>query len=298
MAVLSAIVPASLVPAGAAAIDFRGDWEQAVTGTQPPVPWEALEYGGQFDGSPAISEQLQIVTAPVRQGNKAAKFVVHPGDKYGGSSGERALARWLASDEDDGEEFYYGWSTLFPTDWTGESGWQIITEWHTDQRFPIPPVRLDAKTNSLSLWITAGQCYLNGSTPMPCQYDQGHTLLTNLNKGRWNDFIVRVTWQKSATGAVQVWHRVEGQTDYTLLLDLDGVPTLPWRNGDNDPADIYVLHGLYRNDTNVVNTLYHDNFVRGTTWTDVAATFPDLPTTPPPAPPPAPPSPAPSPAPR
>ncbi|MEZ5099305.1 MAG: heparin lyase I family protein [Thermoleophilia bacterium] len=259
----------ALASSAAGAISFRADWEKAETGTQPPAPWEALEYGGQFDGSPSISSQLEIVTSPVRQGSRAARFTVHPGDRYGGSSGERSLARWIGSNERDGQEHYYGWSTLFPTDWVEASGWQIITEFHADRRFPLAPLRFDAKRNSLELWMTTGAC----PGPYDCAIDRGRTILRDLHKGEWNDFILHVVWRESATGMVEVWHRVEGETGFRRIARIPNVPTLPSRRGE-EGAELYLLHGLYRDDASITQSVFHDNFVRGDTYEDVAKTFP------------------------
>jgi hypothetical protein len=101
-----------------------------------------------------------------------------------------------------------------------------------------------------------------------------HQILSSLSLGRWNDFIVRIVWRKAASGVVQVWHRVEGQADFALVLDLQGVPTLPWMTGQSD-ASIYLLHGLYRGDGGATTTtIYHDNFTRSGSYAEAAASFP------------------------
>ncbi|MEZ5099300.1 MAG: polysaccharide lyase [Thermoleophilia bacterium] len=255
----------------AGALDFRSDWETARTGEAPPAPWEGLEYGGTFDGTPPPAEQLAIVDAPVRSGRRAARFTVRPGDRYGQSTGERALVRWLGSAERDGDDLVYGWSTLFPPDWRQPPGWGLITEWHADSRFPLAPVRLNAGADALTLSLSTGTC----PTPYGCAVQRNVPLLSTLSRGRWNDLVVRIAWRTRPTGVVQVWHRVEGEAAFRLVLDLRGVPTLPWREGER-PATIYLLHGLYRDAGPGPSTVYHDGFVRGDSVEEVMAAFPDV----------------------
>ena len=258
----------STTPKVSGTIDFRGDWEKG-----GGRPWNCCEYGGSFDGFPPLSAQFQLVTSPVRQGRYAAKFTVNPGDRYGDSTGERSLARWLSNDgtsgsfEKEGDEFYYAWSTLFPSDWITPPNWAIFMEWHSDGRYPIAPLAFEVKGDeTVTFNMATGNC----TNPYVCSYRQHHPLLSTLSKGRWNDFVVRVVWHTSA-GAVQIWHRTEDETSFEAALDLNRVPTLPWRNGDGKPALIYILHGLYRGGGSNTSTIYHDGFVRGTSFDAVAA---------------------------
>ncbi|MFW5739784.1 MAG: heparin lyase I family protein [Myxococcota bacterium] len=100
---------------------FVGDRE-----TQDPSPWTHVLFND-------IDERFALVDTPVRQGARAAMFKVRPGDKYRTFSGERAEVSIEGRDdlfESDGETSFYGWSTYFPTDWTGPEGWAIFCQWH------------------------------------------------------------------------------------------------------------------------------------------------------------------------
>jgi hypothetical protein len=247
-----------------ASVDFRGDWE---TGSWDQ--WDGVEYGGAFDGSPRLSDVLQVVTNPVAQGRYAGKFIVNPGDKYGGSTGERTLARWVGSSETPGEDFYYAWSTLLPTDWVTPSSWAIPLEWHSDSRFPLAPIRFNISGEKTYVAMSTGNC----SDPFKCEHHQNHLALSTLSRGKWQDFILRIRWHTSG-GVLQLWHRVQGQASFNRVVDLNNVPTLPYRPGDSRPATIYVLQGLYRGDgTGYRSVIYHDGFRRGTSYAEVAADF-------------------------
>lgn len=272
VALVTALAALACTGAAAAAIDFRAGWEGTATGEDPPAPWEGFEFGGTFDGTPSPAEQLQVVAGPIREGSRAARFVVRPGDRYGASTGERALVRWIGSGEADGQELVYGWSTLFPEDWVAPPGWGILTEWHADSRFPLAPLRFNAGGDSLTLSMTTGEC----PAPYTCDVMRNYPVLSSLAKGQWNDFVVRVRWRTAPTGRVEVWHRVAGEPAFRQVLDVRDVPTLPWRAGEA-PTGIYLLHGLYRGEGQTTTTLLHDGFVRGTSLEEVLASFPDAP---------------------
>jgi hypothetical protein len=275
----------AFVPFAAAAIDLRGDFETGNTSQ-----WEGFEYHGVFTANYPQSNQLQIVTSPVRQGRYAAKFVVNPGDQYGGSSGERALLRFgdaRCSCESEGEDFYYSWSSLFPTDWSSPPGWAQILEFHGDSRFLLAPIRFNAAGDSLSVDLTTGQCSSAGQ----CAYMRNTPVLSTLSKGKWNDFVLHVRWTKSSNGVVDVWHRLEGSSSWNKVADLSGIPTLPWLSGQADPT-VYILFGLYTGNGSTARSLYGDAFSRATSFDEAASVLPmgapapATTQTPPPAPPP------------
>lgn len=228
--------------------DFYGDWE-----TGDSSQWS----GNQWNHNVPLSEQFQIVTDPVRQGRYAAKFTVRPGDKYATTTGERSEVFWVGSKESDGQDYWYSWSTLFPTDWSEPRNWGIFMQWHATFNWTPPPLSLSARADSINVNINAGQLTdpcCGGATRLRW------TPLTSLNKGLWNDFIVHVKWAQGPEGAVTIWHRVEGEDTYTKILDVSGVPTLQSDNGV--AASNYVKLGLYRDNDTKTNVLYQDGFHR------------------------------------
>jgi hypothetical protein len=266
-AVLAILV---FVPFAGASIDLRGDFETANTSQ-----WEGFEYHGVFTANYSQSNQLQIVTSPVRQGRYAAKFIVNPGDQYGGSSGERALLRFgdsRCSCESEGEDFYYSWSTLFPTEWATPPGWAQILEFHGDSRFLLAPIRFNAAGDSLTVDMTTGQCASAGQ----CAYMRNTPVLSTLSKGKWNDFILHVRWTKGSNGVVEVWHRLEGSSSWREVVNLSGIPTLPWLSGQTDPT-VYILYGLYTGSGSTARSLYGDAFSRATSFDEAASVLPAAP---------------------
>jgi hypothetical protein len=227
---------------------FTGDWE-----TGNASQWS----GNQWNRNVPLSEQFRIVTDPVRQGRYAAKFTVRSGDKFGTTSGERSEVYWTGSDEADGQDYWYSWSTLFPSDWTEPNGWGIFLQFHADFSSTPPPLSFNARADSVVVNVNAGPLSATccgGTTRLRW------TILNSLNKGRWNDFVLHVKWSAGNDGAVTVWHRMEGDNGYVKVLDVGGFPTLQSQNGV--PAKNYVKLGLYRDADTDTNTLYQDGFRR------------------------------------
>jgi hypothetical protein len=230
---------------------FRGDWE-----TGDASQWYGLKCAD-------VSRQFRIVTSPVRQGRYAARFEVAPGDKPS-STGERCEAyRHYDGDEASGQDSYYAWSTLFPTDWSEPSKYGMMLQFHSVWPVP-PPLEVSMRGDSAYVIARGHDAY---------DYESHRwDILPTLGKGKWNDFIMYVSWRVDG-GAVKIWHRVEGESAFRVVLDKTNVPTVMTVNGV--PGKNYVRYGLYRGSggTNT-NVLYQDGFRRGATYADVAADFP------------------------
>ena len=98
----SAVALAAPTRTGDAAESWVGDFE-----TGDLSQWTGVQR--------AQPDRVSVVTDPVRDGRYAVRFKVMPGDYPVGPSGERAE---LYEDTPDrpGTEWYYAWSTLFPSD--------------------------------------------------------------------------------------------------------------------------------------------------------------------------------------
>lgn len=241
----------------------------------------------------SVDTQFTVVTDTVREGRYAGRFMVRPGDKFMKrdstlTSGERLEATlWNYARETESDDYYYGWSSLFPTDWTEPRRYGIIMQWHSHFDVP-PPLAFDARANILRVNYNTGDC----TNYWPPEHEDFDTILHNLNKGKWNDFIVHVKFKPDNTGIVEVWHRVEGNAVFNKIYARLNMATLQWtsnikripetqyaipysRNGVNGwTSGLYIQHGLYRGDggTNT-NVLYHDNWSRGNSFNAVRNTF-------------------------
>ena len=123
---------------------FVGDWE-----TGDRSQWDRLQHktGG------VESDQFAIVQDPVRQGAFAARFTVRPGDVFnsGGERSEVVKYSW----EGEGDDYWYQWSTLFPTDWKAPSYFGIFLQFHSGLPYS-PPIAFDARANTAQLELNTG----------------------------------------------------------------------------------------------------------------------------------------------
>ncbi|HYY32694.1 MAG TPA: polysaccharide lyase [Gaiellaceae bacterium] len=239
---------------------FSGDWE-----TGDATQWSVNQWNRNFP----LSDQFRIVTDPVRQGRYAAKFIVRPGDKFGTTSGERSEVAYVGANETQDDAYWYGWSVLFPRDWTTPSGWAYFTQWHS--RFPVPPpIAFNVKDDRLFVYTNTGQLNANGVGTNKV----GYQFAASLRRGEWNDFVVHIVWS-ATNGSIAVWHRAGGDP-FAKALEVSGIPTLQTSNGVI--SSNYLKLGLYRNaDSTDTDALYQDGFHRGRSPTDLRATFGDDP---------------------
>ena len=231
-----------LSSAASASILWRGDYE-----TGDVTQWTSVD---------GIASRLTVVPSPTRQGKYALRVELHQGDVS--SSGTRNELVLSASQltEVEGNDRWYAWSTLFPSDFPAPATWQVFTQWHHSGCCGSPPVEFDVLGETIQL------------------AHDGSTILwsTPLVRNAWHDFVLHVYW--SATGGY-----VELYYDGKKVLDRTSVQTLY-------PGEYaYMKQGLYRNASiSPVGVVFHDGMTMGTSLADVAPQLAAPPPPPPPAP--------------
>ena len=193
---------------------FSGDWE-----TADASQWS----GNHWNRSVPLSDQFKIVTDPVRQGGFAAKFTVRPGDKFGTTSGERSEVFYTGADEHRGDDLWYAWSTLFPSDWSTPTGWSIFTQWHS--YYPVsPPISFNMKGERIQVNLNTGSVDSGAASFKPV-----YPITDALKRGVWNDFVVHIVWS-GTNGSLEVWHRT-GSNPFEKKVDAVGIPTMQVQAG-------------------------------------------------------------------
>lgn len=246
----------------AGGIVAKGDFESGSAGDWKT--WQGRDKGRQFD----------IVKSPVRQGKYAAKFSVENRDKHGSNSGERSeVSNLLPTDipfdnrDREGDNFYYAWSTYFPKDFPKIKRWAAIVQWH-GQFGGTGSVTLGIKAlenGGLYANLNAGKC---GSDNF-CERLKQFSILDNIKKGEWHDFVVRVKWSCSNDGELEVWHKMADEGSYDKKVSRSNLPTLKYTHSRCNK--VYKKLGLYRSSGNTAtHTVYHDGFVQGTSFDAVA----------------------------
>jgi hypothetical protein len=220
------------VQAARAEVIWRGDFETGDI-TQWTKPQEV---------SP---DRLQVVDSPARQGKHALRVEVRQGDNpIQGASGNRAELVWSPV-EQEGNDRYYGWSTLWPAEYPSDDAWQVFTQWHQTGDTGSPPLVLYVKGEQMVLHIGG---------------DPGETVWTHpLERGKWHDFILHAKWSSDpGVGYVELWY--DGQQ---VLGKTTGANMFPGQGN-------IMKQGLYRNDSiSNVGVMYHDGMTAATTLADV-----------------------------
>jgi hypothetical protein len=244
---------------------FAGDFERG--------GWTPFDDFQREDGRP-VSDSFVLVQDPVRQGRYAARITVRHGYSRFGHNEDASLV-WK-SGEHEGDDYWYAWSTRFPSGWAAPFGWGIFAEWHAKLR-TSPVIAFNARGDTAYLNLHSG---LTNESRNSFAVSRDIPLLSTLSKGRWNDFVLHVRWTTSRAGVVEVFHRVEGEQTLRRLVSLSRIPTLQ-RTSDGRGAGIYVLYGLYRRShctpptrlectgsrgVQAPNTLYQDGFTRARTF--------------------------------
>ncbi len=210
-----------------------------------------------------LSEQLQLVTDTVRQGKYAAKTIVHDGDEFLDTGGERIQFESPGPHEHEGDDYWYAWSTLFSVGWQPPNDWLLIADWHSTYPDVCQPLQLELdNANALSVHILTGDvsgynCFNGPGTAL----NNTKVIVPHITPGKWNDFIIHVKWTTSRNGLIEVWHKLASEAQFTKVLDWRDIPTLQYQ-GDPAQADTpYFLLAHYRDESNThTSTLYHDGF--------------------------------------
>lgn len=252
------------VPPTGSKIVFDGGFE-----TNDVSQWDDVNRNLSYDEN----YQIEIVTNPVREGIYAVKTTVHDGDEFLDTGGERCDFERRKFQEREGDDFWYAWSTQFPSDfadftYTVPEDWFVIADWHSDysKAGQLIQLEIDAESN---IWV-------KGLTGKISGYDnfQGNgnayyfekKVTDNLSLGKWHDFVFHVKWTTENKGIIEFWHKIEDENTYTKILDLVDIPTLQYKQIKSNYKPPYFLLAHYRDASFThTTTLYHDGYRMGTT---------------------------------
>ncbi|MBU8896423.1 carbohydrate-binding protein [Corallococcus sp. H22C18031201] len=190
------------------------------------------------------ASRLQVVTDVVREGRYALKATVHQGDDPINGSGNRNELLYL-SQETQGDEYFYKWSTLFPNGYPSADSWQVFTQWHQEGCCGSPPLEFFVRGEQMNMRVGG----VNGPILWKAPIDRGN----------WHDFVLHVKWSPNPKeGFVELYH--------------NGTLVVPKTFGANQFGSDknYLKQGLYR-DASIgpEASVYHDGFVMGTSLEDV-----------------------------
>jgi hypothetical protein len=220
----------------AAASEIAGTWESGGY-----APFSGLE-------CPNPARQFTLVTAPVREGSRAARFNVTGADVWSNGT-VRCLAAKYDSNETTGMDSYFHVSMYIPS--PGISG-NLIWELHHPSSLynlsacGVAPFAITTDGSRLLFRIATGDCnvgkgwsYWEPNIPIPG--------LSPYPKDRWIDIVVHIRFAESATGVVEVWSRTAGSAwPVSPQIERRNIPTMPFSSSAGvRNAKLYTEMGLY-----------------------------------------------------
>ncbi len=233
---------------------FDGGFETGDTSQWADVSWNLDR---------PLDEQLQIVTDTVRQGAYAAKTIVHDGDEFLDTGGERIQFESPGPREHEGDDYWYAWSTLFPEEWQPPNDWLLIADWHATYPDVCQPLQFELdNANALSVRILTGDvtgydCFDGPGTAL----QKTAVIVPHITLGEWHDFVIHVEWTTSGNGSIEVWHKLESDAGFAKVLDWHDIPTLQYQGDPAQPDTPYFILAHYRDESNThTSVLYHDGF--------------------------------------
>lgn len=258
---ISLVIPIAIVlsPAPTASKPIIEDWTAASNSYDVHQPT-----AGRF---------LLAGIDPVLQ-KSTARFTVQSGDTYRGSTGERSevvLGGWESTSRfrvvgNEGIEFYRISVKLSP-DWTAPNtnlkghAWGVFFQSHGPNEYGAPPAIALHAENKFSLYVLGGD--LNAKVG-------GRRFMTksDLNVGRWIDFVLEINWAPDSSGSIAVYRRDEGEHNWEKVSDIKSVATLQYK-GNLIPNSHYWKAGFYRSESRHTNTLWLGPIQRGRTFDEV-----------------------------
>jgi len=210
---------------------WRGDFESANL-----TQWTKAQI--------TAADRAVVTRDPIRQGKYAVRITVRQGDNPINASGNRSeLVRM--TNEAPGSEYYYRFSTMFPSNFPNVNRWQVFLQWHHTGNNGSPPVECYVLLNQM-------RCRVGGAN--------GKVLWTRpLERNKWQNFIFHLKWSSNASvGFIEMWR--------------NGKKELPKKYvATQYPGERTILKVGYYRDNRVTQTaqIYHDSVVQATRLHDL-----------------------------
>ncbi len=179
-------------------------------------------------------------------GRRAARIELRPGDYV--SDGWRAELKDPYSAR-VGEELWYGFSTLVPTDYpTSEDDSCMLAQWH-DWTNPVPPI-LAHRYNKGTFYVT----YDNANVQEKVLYED-----PAFARGAWHDFVYHARWSEGPDGYIEGW--IDGRK----AVEFHGPTLYP-----DSKLGPYFKFGVYcTTDVKVPHAAYDTDYSRGESFAEV-----------------------------
>lgn len=131
-----------------------------------------------------------------RVGTKAAMFTEHKNDPLVSGS----LRAELTGPDDNtfNKVRWYGFSIYLPPSFTSDNTALLVAQWHSNTFNTIPPMKIII--DDTEHWNIVNTSTGDGNNIGDDYHDLGV-----INKGSWTDFTLRILWNNTTAGQLQVW---------------------------------------------------------------------------------------------
>lgn len=206
----------------------------------------------------AAEDRVRVVTSPGNEGNYSYRFEIRPGDE---PSGARAMLNSGISQSDgenchliqEGDEAFYGWSVyLRYGNFDKSDKWRLVLQFkgiHTGS----PPVSLNVRNDN---WLLNYRPNVESGVL--------HKWTAPVKKGKWEAFGIHVKWSSNPEEGF-----IEFKYNGEIVVPKFYTANIHIENGS--PVPNVVALGIYRDSTHTTtDVLYHDGFIAGASWEEVA----------------------------
>jgi hypothetical protein len=207
----------------------------------------------------AADNRIQISGSPVSQGQYSYRVELQPGDNPSGcratlASGMTSQRGWSPAHLiKNGDEAYYGFSIYLPSDTFKKlDKWRLLLQFK-GQNSGSPPIALNVSNDT---WLLNSRPTVKSSNL--------HIWKAPVIKDAWEKFMMHVKWSTDPkVGFIELY--------YNGQLVLPQLYTSTIHVKDGKPVTNFVALGIYRDSSiSVTDVVYHDGFVAGQSYEEVA----------------------------
>jgi hypothetical protein len=260
-------------------IVFRGSFE---SGTLAPWPGAQCANTGVPSTASSVRGTITVQSEMVGEGDYAARVDLPAAGVL--QACEALIGRPIGVGTND----YYGLMVRFPSDWREPSpaNWGLSLAQFNFENIWGSPVALLAHGDWVEIVLASGLCKSVFTATPGCAYTSARAgnlprmaaVPAPLALEVWHELIVHVRWTTNSSGILEAWHRLKGDGAWNKTVSLRGYPTLQWTS-DYPPEEIATgttvdKIGAYRGHADFPLTIWHDGYVRTTSFASAAAALP------------------------
>jgi len=263
-------------PADSGTVVFRGSFEDGGIS-----PWDAQCANTSSASMLFTRGTITVQSDIVGEGSHAARIDL-PAAPNDNTACEALSGRPIGVGTDD----YYALMFRFPPDWREPGGWGLGIAQFNYEGIWGGPLGLIAHADTVALVLQSGFCNSVYTSTPGCTYSSGaggnvqrsYAVPAPMALGAWHELIVHVHWATDSSGQVEAWHRLKGSSTWNKTVSVTGYPTLQW-TADYGPSAIASgttvdKIGAYRAQADFPLTVWHDGFVRTTSFASAASALP------------------------